>query len=100
MWPPECDNDILHLLGQYTKKPQVSYSSRDDTLIMVFAENRLGVTISQILVMSALADDMEIRKLKCFRIIGLAFSRTTNSVVASALMHFLSQKCLSSDLGC
>lgn len=96
---PGCDNDILHLLGQYARKPQVSYSFRDDTLIMAFVKDGLGVTISQKLVMSAFADEAEIRMLKpeCFRTIGLAFSRTTNSVVAGTLLHFL-QKYLSYDL--
>lgn len=96
---PGCDNDILHLLSQYTKKPQVSYSFRDDTLIMAFVKNGLGVTISQKLVMSAFTDEVEIRMLKpeCFRTIGLAFSKTTNSVVAGTLLRFL-QKYLSTVL--
>ena len=48
---PGCDNDILHLLERCGKEPKTSYSFRDDTLIMAFVKNGLGVTISQKLVM-------------------------------------------------
>ena len=48
---------------------------RDDTLIMAFVKNGLGVTISQKLVMKAFANDVESRPLEPgrSRIIGLAF---------------------------
>ena len=88
---PGCDNDILHLLEKCQQKPQVSYSFRDDTLIMAFVKNGLGVTISQELVMKAFGSDVEIRPLapESFRTIGLAFARTTNSVVARTLLEYL-----------
>ena len=88
---PGCDNDILHLLEKCEKKPQVSYSFRDDTLIMAFVKNGLGVTVSQNLVMKAFSDGVEIRPLepRSFRTIGLAFARTTNSVVAEVLLEYL-----------
>ncbi len=88
---PGCDNDILHLLEKCQQKPQVSYSFRDDTLIMAFVKNGLGVTISQELVMKAFGNDVEIRPLapESFRTIGLAFARTTNSVVARTLLEYL-----------
>ena len=72
---PGCDNDILHLLERCGKEPKTSYSFRDDTLIMAFVKNGLGVTISQKLVMKAFANDVESRPLEPgrSRIIGLAF---------------------------
>ena len=78
---PGCDNDILHLLEKCTKKPQVSYSFRDDTLIMAFVKNGFGVTVSQDLVMRAFSDGVEVRPLEpeSHRTIGLSFARTTNS---------------------
>lgn len=96
-WKGSCKGRVL--LEQYSKNPQVSYSFRDDTLIMAFVKNGLGVTISQKLVMGAFENEVEIRMLKpkCFRTIGLAFSRTTNSVVAGTLLGFL-QKYLLSNL--
>ena len=60
---PGCDNDILHLLERCGKEPKTSYSFRDDTLIMAFVKNGLGVTISQKLVMKAFANDVESRLL-------------------------------------
>ena len=53
-------------------------SFRDDTLIMAFVKNGLGVTISQKLVMKAFANDVESRPLEPgrSRIIGLAFVKT------------------------
>ena len=88
---PGCDNDILHLLETCPRKPQISYSFRDDTLIMAFVKNGLGVTISQELVMKAFGSDVEIRPLapERSRTIGLAFARTTNSVVAATLLEYL-----------
>ena len=48
---PGCDNDIQHLMLKCLVKPNISYSFRDDTLIMAFVRSGLGVTISQELVM-------------------------------------------------
>lgn len=86
---PGCDNDILHLLERYGKEPKTSYSFRDDTLIMAFVKNGLGVTISQKLVMKAFANDVESRPLEPgrSRIIGLAFVKTMNSVVTKILLE-------------
>ena len=67
---PGCDNDILHLLEKCPDKPQISYSFRDDTLIMAFVKKGLGVTISQKLVLDA-------------------FGKTTNSVVTRNLLKYL-----------
>ena len=50
---PGCDNDIQHLMLKCPVKPNISYSFRDDTLIMAFVRSGLGVTISQELVMQA-----------------------------------------------
>ena len=88
---PGCDNDILHLLESCKKKPKTSYSFRDDTLIMAFVKSGLGVTISQELVMKAFANDVESRPLEPgrSRIIGLAFTRTMNSVVTKILLGYL-----------
>ena len=88
---PGCDNDILHLLEKCTKKPQVSYSFRDDTLIMAFVKNGFGVTVSQDLVMRAFSDGVEVRPLEpeSHRTIGLSFARTTNSVVSGVLLDYL-----------
>lgn len=90
---PGCDNDILHLLERCRKKPKISYSFRDDTLIMAFVKNGLGVTISQELVMKAFADDVESRPLEPgrSRVIGLAFAKTMNSVVAKILVEYFQQ---------
>ena len=88
---PGCDNDILHLLERCGKEPKTSYSFRDDTLIMAFVKNGLGVTISQKLVMKAFANDVESRPLEPWRsrIIGLAFVKTMNSVVTKILLEYL-----------
>lgn len=90
---PGCDNDILHLLESCKKKPNTSYSFRDDTLIMAFVKSGLGVTISQELVMKAFANDVESRPLEPgrSRIIGLAFARTMNSVVTKILVEYFQQ---------
>ena len=71
--------------------PKTSYSFRDDTLIMAFVKNGLGVTISQKLVMKAFANDVESRPLEPgrSRIIGLAFAKTMNSVVTKILLEYL-----------
>ena len=63
----------------------------DDTLIMAFVKNGLGVTISQKLVMKAFANDVESRPLEPgrSRIIGLAFVKTMNSVVTKILLEYL-----------
>ena len=88
---PGCDNDILHLLERCGKEPKTSYSFRDDTLIMAFVKNGLGVTISQKLVMKSFANDVESRPLEPgrSRIIGLAFVKTMNSVVTKILLEYL-----------
>lgn len=88
---PGCDNDILHLLEKCSKKPDISYSFRDDTLITAFVKNGLGVTISQELVMKTFADDVEVRPLdpESYRTIGLALPRTNNSVVTGILLDYL-----------
>ena len=88
---PGCDNDILHLLERCGKEPKTSYSFRDDTLIMAFVKNGLGVTISQKLVMKAFANDVESRPLEPgrSRIIGLAFVKTMNSFVTKILLEYL-----------
>lgn len=87
---PGCDNDILHLLERCGKEPKTSYEFRDDTLIMAFVKNGLGVTISQKLVMKAFANDVESRPLEReVRIIGLAFVKTMNSVVTKILLEYL-----------
>lgn len=90
---PGCDNDILHLLERCGKEPKTSYSFRDDTLIMAFVKNGLGVTISQKLVMKAFANDVESRPLEPgrSRIIGLAFVKTMNSVVTKILLEYLKE---------
>lgn len=89
---PGCDNDILHLLEKCSKKPDISYSFRDDTLITAFVKNGLGVTISQELVMKTFADAVEVRPLEpeSYRIIGLALAKTNNSVVTGILLDYLS----------
>ena len=40
---PGCDNDIQHLMLKCPVKPNISYSFRDDTLIMAFVRSGLGV---------------------------------------------------------
>lgn len=88
---PGCDNDILHLLEKCGKKPEISYSFRDDSLIAAFVKNGLGVTVSQELVMKNFGDAVEVRPLEpeSFRIIGLALARTNNSVVTRILLDYL-----------
>ena len=54
---PGCDNDIQHLMLKCPVKPNISYSFRDDTLIMAFVRSGLGVTISQELVMQAFLNE-------------------------------------------
>lgn len=87
---PGCDNDIKHLLERASLMPKVSYSFRDDTLIMAFVKSGLGVTISQEMVLHAFARDVVSVPLvpECFRTIGLAFAKTNNSVVARTLLEY------------
>ena len=87
---PGCDNDIKHLLERASLKPKISYSFRDDTLIMAFVKRGLGVTISQEMVLDAFARDVVSVPLvpERFRTIGLAFAKTNNSVVARTLLEY------------
>ena len=89
---PGCDNDIQHLMLKCPVKPNIVYSFRDDTLIMAFVRSGLGVTISQELVMQAFGcPGVVSRPLKpaCCRTLGLAFSKTANSVVSQTLLEYL-----------
>ena len=95
---PGCSNDIQHLIDSCPVKPKISYRFRDDTLIMAFLRSHLGVTISQDLVLKAFAHHVVSRPLKpsCCRTIGLAFSKTTSSVVSKILLEYLQGKMKSS----
>lgn len=89
---PGCDNDIQHLLLKCLIKPNITYSFRDDTLIMAFVRSGLGVTISQELVLQAFGCPGVIsRPLEpaYHRTLGLAFSKTVNSVVSRTLLEYL-----------
>ena len=89
---PGCDNDIQHLMLKCPVKPNISYSFRDDTLIMAFVRSGLGVTISQELVMQAFGcPGVVSRPLEpaCCRTLGLAFSKTASSVVSKTLLEYL-----------
>ena len=93
---PGCDNDIQHLLAKCSVKPKITYSFRDDTLIMAFVKSGLGVTISQKMVLKAFArDDVESRPLEpaSHRTLGLAFSKTANSVVSGIMLEYLKETC-------
>lgn len=88
---PGCDNDIQHLMRKCTVKPDISYSFRDNPIIMSFVRSGLGVTISQELVLKAFGQPGVVsRPLKpaCCRTIGLAFSKAPSSVVSQTLLHF------------
>ena len=92
---PGCDNDIQHLLQKCPVEPDIAYSFRDDTLIMAFVRSGLGVTISQELVIQAFGcPGVVSRPLEpaCCRTLGLAFSRTANSVVSRTLLEYLQQQ--------
>ncbi len=91
---PGCSNDIQHLIDSCPVKPKISYRFRDDTLIMAFLRSHLGVTISQDLVLKAFAHHVVSRPLEpsCCRTIGLAFSKTTSSVVSKILLEYLQGK--------
>lgn len=89
---PGCDNDIQHLLQKCPIDPHIAYSFRDDSLIMAFVRNQLGVTVSQELVMAASdRSGLLSRPLDppCCRTIGLAFSKAPSSVVSKMLLEFL-----------
>ena len=89
---PGCDNDIQHLMRRCPVKPDISYSFRDDPIIMSFMRSGLGVTISPELVLKAFGQSGVVsRPLKpaCCRTIGLAFSKTPNSVVSQTLLGYL-----------
>ncbi len=91
---PGCDNDIQHLLDICTEQPKISYSFRDDTLIMAFVKNGLGVTVSQELVIKAFpSDGVVVRPLtpECHRTIGLAFSKSAGSVILKILLGYLEE---------
>lgn len=67
------------------------YSFRDDPLIMAFVRRGLGVTISQELVLEGTGRaGIVSRPLEpgSSRRIGLAFSKTTNSVVSRVLLEY------------
>lgn len=87
---PGCDNDIQHLLEKCPVTPEISYSFRDDSLIMAFVRSGLGVTISQELVLRALPSGVVARPLepRCSRTIGLAFPKTANSVVPQTMLRY------------
>ena len=87
---PGCDNDIQHLLEKCTVTPEISYSFRDDALIMAFVRSGLGVTISQELVLRSFTSGVVARPLEpgCSRTIGLAFPRTANSVVSQTMLRY------------
>lgn len=93
---PGCDNGIQHLLAKCTVRPDVTYSFRDDTLIMAFVRSGLGVTISQELVLQAFGPEGGVvaRPLSpaCHRTLGLAFSKTSNSVVSRTMLTYLQKK--------
>lgn len=89
---PGCDNDIQHLLDCCADSPKIAYSFRDDTLIMAFVKNGLGVTVSQELVIQAFpSDGIVVKPLtpESYRTIGLAFSKSTNSVILKILLEYL-----------
>ena len=94
---PGCDNDIQHLMRKCSAKPNIAYSFRDDTLIMAFVRSGLGVTVSQELVLRAFGcPGVTSRPLDppCRRTLGLAFSKTVNSVVSRTLLEYLqSENC-------
>ena len=87
---PGCDNDIQHLLEKCPVTPEISYSFRDDSLIMAFVRSGLGVTISQELVLRAFTSGVVARPLepRCSRTIGLAFPKTANSVVSQTMLRY------------
>lgn len=88
---PSCDNDIQHLIGKSSLKPNIIYSFRDDHIIMSFVRNELGVTISQELVLKAFGQPGIVsRPLKpaSHRTIGLAFSRLPSSVLSQILLRY------------
>ena len=87
---PGCDNDIQHLLEKCAVTPEISYSFRDDALIMAFVRSGLGVTISQELVLRSFTSGVVARPLEpgCSRTIGLAFPRTANSVVSQTMLRY------------
>ena len=92
---PGCDNDIQHLLKKCPARPRIAYSFRDDPLIMAFVRRGLGVTISQELVLESTGRaGIVSRPLEpgSSRRIGLAFSKTTNSVVSRVLLEYLQRK--------
>lgn len=93
---PGCDNGIQHLLAKCTVRPDVTYSFRDDTLIMAFVRSGLGVTISQELVLQAFGPESGVvaRPLSpaCHRTLGLTFSKTSNSVVSRTMLTYLQKK--------
>lgn len=97
---PGCDNDIQHLLQKCPVEPRIAYSFRDDSLIMAFVRSRLGVTVSQELVM-AVSDRSGLlsRPLEppCCRTIGLAFSRAPSSVVSKMLLEFLQHEVITEE---
>ena len=89
---PGCDNDIQHLLTKCPVRPKISYSFRDDTLIMAFVRCGLGVTISQDPVMQAFGCPgvaSRPREPACCRTLGLAFYKTASSVVSRTLLDYL-----------
>ena len=87
---PGCDNDIQHLLEKCPVTPYISYSFRDDSLIMAFVRSGLGVTISQELVLRSFTSGVVARPLepRCSRTIGLAFPKTANSVVSQTMLCY------------
>lgn len=88
---PGCDSDIQELLEQASVVPNICYSFRDDSIILSFVEQGLGVTISQELVLKAFGNDVIARPLDPAerRIIGLSFADTMNSLLSDVFLEYM-----------
>ena len=88
---PGCDSDIQELLEQASVVLNICYSFRDDSIILSFVEQGLGVTISQELVLKAFGNDVIARPLDPAgrRIIGLSFADTMNSLLSDVFLEYM-----------
>lgn len=94
---PGCDSDIQSIMNMSVCRPNISYSFRDDSIIFAFVQANLGITISQDLVWRAFnvfANELVAIPLnpQRERVIGLAFSKTMNSLLPNVFLEFMQER--------
>lgn len=93
---PGCGNDIERLLQKEKITPDVRYSFQDDFLIMSFVRNKIGVTISQGLVLEATPYPgvIPIKLSPAYeRTIGVCFAHSSMTLVEKIFLDYIQKYC-------